>query len=1082
MKTEKTAIYKITRPRFRLVMARKRLYGLLDKCRSCPVVWVSGPAGSGKTTLLAAYIEERKEASAWYQVDAGDAEGGTFFYYLGLAAGKKTGRRVNALPVLTPEYAGDVPAFTRFYFDEFFSRLRKPAIIVLDDCHVLSPSPLFPNILKEGMSRIPPGVTVVIVSREGPPPAAARLLAENKIAVLARDELRLSVPEARELLRLYSGTRPPRELIERVREKTRGWAAGLVLASRIIREGGNLSDVLADVPPDGMFDYFAGEVFETLGEETRDFLMRISFATRITPSVARELTGRKAAGPLLADLNRRNCFMEMHRGGAEPAYCFHPLFREFLLSRAHAAYSPAAAGGLKKKAAELMADAGQDEDAAALLIEAGHWAGLAELIQRRAKDLLAQGRNAVLRDWIMSLPEQARERNAGLLYWHGLSLLPFDPAAARLSLDKAFRLFSAGSDAAGVFLSWAAIVESITHELGSLQRLDRWIDAFDGLMRKYGKLPSSEVEDHVASRMFAALAMRKPGHPDFGQWKRRAVSLLERDAHPALQVLTGFYVITYAIWAGEYALAGHVLTRLQTMVASRTAPPLAVITVKQARSWYEWGLGNHTACMQEIREGLALAEKSGVHLWDYSLSIQGVVSLLSRGECAGAEALLAKLAPQLDRVRGFDRFYYYHERAWLSLLQGDLETAFSHQERALSLADDAGIAYGRAQARYGLSQLYHEAGNVPAALKLIGEVRAIGKENNSPVLEFIAGLAEARLLLERAGHGGKQAGERTRGLRALRDALGLGRRKGFTSMVWWWRPQVMAGLLGRALEQDIEVDYVRDLISRHGLAPDERSAALDRWPWRVQIRTLGRFEIRGRDKPLRFSRKTPRKPLEMLKALIAFGGKDVREGRMYEALWPEADDNAAHQALATTLKRLRRLLDDKAAVELSEGRLTLNTQHCWIDAHAFERLADRADAERKKTGDRNAAARAAELAERALALYQGRFLPDDHDQTATEPYRERLRQIYVRTLEQAGAYRQENGDYRDAADYFRKGLEVEELAEEFYQRLMECYRRLGKRAEACAVYGRCRRTLASRLGIEPSDETEAVYALVRSKA
>ncbi|MBP7392910.1 MAG: bacterial transcriptional activator domain-containing protein [Zoogloea sp.] len=41
-------------------------------------------------------------------------------------------------------------------------------------------------------------------------------------------------------------------------------------------------------------------------------------------------------------------------------------------------------------------------------------------------------------------------------------------------------------------------------------------------------------------------------------------------------------------------------------------------------------------------------------------------------------------------------------------------------------------------------------------------------------------------------------------------------------------------------------------------------------------------------------------------------------------------------------------------------------------------------------------------------------------------------------------------------------IEVEPVAESFYRRLMSCYAQLGRRAEALAVYQRCRQSLLSR--------------------
>lgn len=87
--SKQPAIAKITRPRLSDVLHRPRLFRLLDRCRKAPVTWISGPAGSGKTTLVASYLDARKIPCLWYQMDGGDADLATFFYYLGLAAKRR---------------------------------------------------------------------------------------------------------------------------------------------------------------------------------------------------------------------------------------------------------------------------------------------------------------------------------------------------------------------------------------------------------------------------------------------------------------------------------------------------------------------------------------------------------------------------------------------------------------------------------------------------------------------------------------------------------------------------------------------------------------------------------------------------------------------------------------------------------------------------------------------------------------------------------------------------------------------------------------------------------------------------------
>ena len=56
---------------------------------------------------------------------------------------------------------------------------------------------------------------------------------------------------------------------------------------------------------------------------------------------------------------------------------------------------------------------------------------------------------------------------------------------------------------------------------------------------------------------------------------------------------------------------------------------------------------------------------------------------------------------------------------------------------------------------------------------------------------------------------------------------------------------------------------------------------------------------------------------------------------------------------------------------------------------------------------------------------------------------------------------------------------MDELAEEFYQRMMICHQRNGQVAEAVAAYNRCRQALSSMLGITPSPETEAILKRIR---
>src|SRR5919202_698325 len=114
MKAKRAALGKTTRPRLAGVLTRQRLFAALDEAREAPCVWISGPPGCGKTTLVASYLDRAGTTSLWYQLDEGDADPATFFYYLRLAV-EELAQGAEPLPLLAPEYHAALPVFTRRY-------------------------------------------------------------------------------------------------------------------------------------------------------------------------------------------------------------------------------------------------------------------------------------------------------------------------------------------------------------------------------------------------------------------------------------------------------------------------------------------------------------------------------------------------------------------------------------------------------------------------------------------------------------------------------------------------------------------------------------------------------------------------------------------------------------------------------------------------------------------------------------------------------------------------------------------------------------------------------------------------------
>lgn len=117
---------------------------------------------------------------------------------------------------------------------------------------------------------------------------------------------------------------------------------------------------------------------------------------------------------------------------------------------------------------------------------------------------------------------------------------------------------------------------------------------------------------------------------------------------------------------------------------------------------------------------------------------------------------------------------------------------------------------------------------------------------------------------------------------------------------------------------------------------------------------------------------------------------------------------------------------------------------------------------------------AIELTQRAIDIYKGVFLARETWKPWKIALCERLRSKFLRGVGTLGHYWERGGQWEKAIECYQRGLEVDDVAEEFYRRLMACYHRLGRRAEALSVYDRCKRMLSATLGTEPSPETEAI--------
>jgi ATP/maltotriose-dependent transcriptional regulator MalT len=1052
------ALAKLTRPRLYAAYPRERLFAKLDELRRCAVIWIAGPPGAGKTTLTATWLDARKLRGLWYQVDVGDADPATFFYYLRAAAVPVAAKRRASLPLLTPEYLSDIPNFSRLWFRDLFSRLPRPVTLVLDNYQEVAEDSALHRAIEAATHEIPEDAHLIVLSRSMPPAAYARLQTSERFAAIEWDQLRLTLEEARGMAAGKDAL--AEEAIGELHQQCDGWAAGFTLMRERTRRTGLVNRVGDAQTMETVFNYFASQVFDDASAEHRDILVRTAFLPRVTVAQAEAISGNPAAGKLLEGLYRRHLFTNGRTGKEQVAYEYHALFRAFLKTRAAQFYTPEGQAQLTTRAASLLEKDGQLDEAVTLYLEAQDWKTATELILKLAPDFIAQGRGQTVNKWAIAMPRAAIDAAPWLSYWRGAALTAVNLREARAACERAYAGFVHQADRLGQIMAVVGVLESYLLELDNLHDADPWLPIVDRLFADDPSFPSPEAAARVYGTLLSFMSWVVPRHRLLPICRVRLAALLRTGLNPNVKVMAASQLLEYYGMAGHAREGSELIVAVESLLTQPDVTPL-VRALWRIRTFRHYSnTAEYARSFRNLDEARSIATENGFHflftlihghrcdmafdLWDLDL--------------ARAEIEKKRAALPLERKQGLRR--YYTLLAKEAAATGDWDTALRHAEEAVTFAFDTGLTWTQMVYPCLLASILVERGEFERARAALAVARDAYPEEHFPLAQRRCGQVAAAL----AARAGEMASAREllRGELAALRALGC--RAPFYNAITTRR------LCHLALSEGIEVEYVRDIIRLQNIRPV--APDIPHWPWPVKVYTLGTFRLEIDGSPLPSGRKAQHKPLDLLKALIAFGGRNVSVETLANALWPDAEADAAQSAMAVTLMRLRKLLKDDEAILLRDGKLSLDERRVWVDVWSLKRQLDALEATLRDAA--KADAELGKLGQQVLALYPGHFLAAEADQPWMLPLRERLRARVLRVWLALGRRLQDAGRWDEAQSLYQRGVELDNLAEEFYRRLMICHRERGEQAEALTAYRRCRDMLSIVLGVKPSAETEAV--------
>ena len=1076
MSEPRVLLAKTTSPSCSGVLPRERLFTMLDQARQNPIVWITGPPGSGKTMLAASYLEERKLASLWYQIDETDVDVASFFYHLEAAAIAHVKRKPVRLPQLTPQHLSGLAAFTRRYFQALYRLLGESFAIVLDGYHDIAPRSSLHEVLSTAMTEVPPGGSMVLISRSDPPASMARLRANRALEVIGWRDLKLTQKESGAIAE-QRGLKLDAKRLKELNEKTEGWAAGLILM--LEQATADSWSAPADLStPQLVFDYLAGEIFQKTDAATREVLLTTAFLPQMTADMAATLSGQADAGERLDHLYRNNYFVTLKQTAPQSIYEYHPMMREFVASRANAQLSRERRQSLQRNSADLLLSQGLVAEAVGLAHSGGHLERVAEIIRHHARAMLDSGRSETLAQWVESLPKEFQDQHPWTLYWHGVARTDSSPRESRRLHERAYEHFNRQRepDLPGLLLTCSGAMDAILYEVDDFSLLDRWIDVMDRMLREHPNLVSGPVEARIVCSLFTSLVLRQPHHPEIEYWAERAyrTSLAQTDINVRVSVETR--VALGIAYGGHFPKAWSIIEGVRHLVTENEVTPFALTSLRSVEATYFMLTAQREACYTAVREGLAIERAEGVNVLSRQLLAYGAGGALFAGDLDTAAAFLEEAEALSGIPARFDLCLHHLFSTWLAMRQNDPLRAYQQQKLALRMAIEVGCPVFEVMCRTASAHVHYEEREPRATWLQFQQVYDTTRHIRNHLLEFSGLLAYAYVALD--------SGRRPRsGMRALRQALAVGKPRNYLSFPLW-RPEMLAQLCSIALQAGIETDFVDKLIVERSLQLDAASAALLNWPWPLRVHALGQFRVFKGNEPIAFTAKAQRRPLDLLKVVIAYGGRDVSEERVVEALWPRIDGDSAHKSFATTLHRLRKLLGAERAIQLSDGKLSLDGRLIWVDVWAFDQVIARINQAlypktKKSSTD---SAKLSDLGTQLVERYPGPFLASEPEQGWSLPMRDRLRQRFMRSVVDISRHWQQAGVAERAIDLLEHSIELDFSSEGIYRSLMECYALLGRRAEAVDTYGRCRNMLAATLRVDPSPETTALYEKLTNTA
>lgn len=243
----------------------------------------------------------------------------------------------------------------------------------------------------------------------------------------------------------------------------------------------------------------------------------------------------------------------------------------------------------------------------------------------------------------------------------------------------------------------------------------------------------------------------------------------------------------------------------------------------------------------------------------------------------------------------------------------------------------------------------------------------------------------------------------------------------------------------------------------------------------LNISMLGEFTISCGDIVVGDTLRRSKKIWTLIEYLIVFRDKEISQNDLIELLWREEDDSLNPTgAIKTLLNRTRTVLE-----ELGCGRdiiIQKNGSYAWnkdipivIDIDEFEHLCEMYFSANEITD------KELNLGVAAVDIYKGDFLPSNSLETWAVPLVTYYHSLYLRLIHSLIEELVDLSRWDNIITICKKGVLIDQFDENIHYYLIKALAQKGEYQSAITQYDYMLNLFYNRLGVNPSDETIALY-------